>query len=171
VIVVDTTAWIDFLEARGTLFDLHLRDLILQGASLALTDIIYCEVLQGIVEDARFRRTRAILRAYPILRVRGLKTFEHAADIYRACRKTGLTIRKIVDCLIAATCLEAGTELYHNDRDFEAIARVKGLRIYRPSKALRNLRWRADGAITPSRKPPGHPPGLSSRGGLRSNWA
>jgi predicted nucleic acid-binding protein len=35
------------------------------------------------------------------------------------------------DCLIAATCLEAGAELYHNDRDFEAIAKVRRLKIYR----------------------------------------
>ncbi|MGH8005907.1 MAG: type II toxin-antitoxin system VapC family toxin [Candidatus Binatia bacterium] len=134
MIVIDTTVWIDFLEARGTSFDLHLKALIEEGASLALTDVIYCEVLQGILEESKFRRIRAILQAYPMLRVQGLETFEHAAQIYRACRRSGFTIRKTADCLIAATCLEAGVALYHNDRDFEAIARVEGLQIYRPSR-------------------------------------
>ena len=101
-----------------------------RGESLGLTDLIYCEVLQGIFDENKFRLTRNILRAYPILRVRGLSTFEHAAGIYRACRRRGLTIRKTADCLIAATCLEARAELYHNDRDFEAIAKVRRLRIY-----------------------------------------
>ena len=132
MIVVDTTVWIDFLEARGTPFDLHLKELIEEGASIALTDIIYCEVLQGILIESKFRRIRDILRAYPILQVRGLSTFEHAANIYRACRRKGLTIRKTADCLIAATCLEAEAELYHNDRDFEAVAQVTNLQIYRP---------------------------------------
>ena len=132
MIVVDTTVWIDFLEGRGTPFDLHLKKLIEQGEPLALTDIIYCEVLQGILEESKFRQTRSILRAYPILQMRGLRTFERAALIYRACRKKGLTIRKTADCLIAATCLEARAELYHNDRDFEAIAKVRRLKIYRP---------------------------------------
>ncbi len=132
MIVVDTTVWIDFLEGRGTSFDLHLKKLIEQGERLALTDIIYCEVLQGILEESKFRQTRSILRAYPILQMRGLRTFERAALIYRACRKKGLTIRKTADCLIAATCLEARAERYHNDRDFEAIAKVRTLRIYRP---------------------------------------
>ena len=132
MIVVDTTVWIDFLEARRTSFDLHLMELIERGESLALTDVIYCEVLQGILDEAKFRRTRNILRAYPIFRVRGLRTFEHAASIYRACRKKGLTVRKTADCIIAATCLEAGVELYHNDRDFEAIAKVRDLRTHRP---------------------------------------
>ena len=132
MIVVDTTVWIDFLEARGTPFDLHLKALIEKEESLALTDVIYCEVLQGVLDDAKFRRTREILRAYPILRIRGLRTFEHAANLYRACRKKGLTVRKTVDCLIAATCMDAGAQLYHNDRDFEVLAKVNGLRIYSP---------------------------------------
>ncbi len=132
MIVIDSSVWIDFLESRGTQFDLHLKDLIEQEEPLALTDIIYCEVLQGILDDKTFRRTREILRNYPIFRVRGLPTFELAAQIYRDCRKSGFTVRRTVDCLIAATCLQAGAELYHNDRDFEAIGRVKGLKIYRP---------------------------------------
>ena len=49
MIVVDTTIWIDLLEARGTSFDIHLKRLIEEGASLALTDIVYCEILQGIL--------------------------------------------------------------------------------------------------------------------------
>lgn len=132
MIVADTTVWIDFLEARDTPFDHHLQSLIEAEAPLALTDLIYCEILQGIIPEAKFRRVRSILFAYPILQVQGLSTFEYAANIYRACRRRGLTIRKTADCLIAATCLETDAELYHNDRDFEAIAQATGLKIYRP---------------------------------------
>jgi len=132
LIVVDTTVWIDLMESRETAFDLHLKELIEREEPLALTDIIYCEVLQEIADDGKFRRTREILLTYPIVKIRGLRTFEHAAQIYRDCRKQGFTIRKTVDCVIAATCLEAGAQLYHNDRDFEAIARVKRLKVYQP---------------------------------------
>lgn len=132
MIVVDTTVWIDFFEAKGTPFDLHLTDLIQRGEALALTDLVYCEVLQGILDERNFRRVRSILRSYPILRMRGLRTFDDAAQIYRDCRRRGFTIQKTADCLIAATCLRAGVDLYHNDRDFEAIAKVRTLKIYRP---------------------------------------
>lgn len=132
MIVVDTTVWIDFLEGKGTSFDAHLAELLQKGEALALTDLIYCEVLQGVQEEGDFRRVREILQSYSILRMRGLDTFEHAARIYRDCRRQGFTIRKTADCLIAATCLEAGVELYHNDRDFDAIAKVKDLKIYSP---------------------------------------
>jgi predicted nucleic acid-binding protein len=133
VIVVDTTVWIDFLEARGTAFDRHLTELLERDAPLALVDIVYCEVLQGIRDDDTYQRTRTDLLAHPILRPRGLETFETAANLFRAARRRGLTVRRSVDCLIAATCLEAGAELYHNDRDFDVLARVSDLTIYRPA--------------------------------------
>ena len=104
-----------------------------RDAPIALVDIVYCEVLQGIRDEDTYQRTRVSLRAHPILRPRGLETFESAASLYRRARRQGLTIRRSVDCLIAATCLEAAAEIYHNDRDFDAIARVSDLTIHRPA--------------------------------------
>jgi predicted nucleic acid-binding protein len=131
VIVVDTTVWIDFLAARGTAFDRHLAELLDADAPIALVDIVYCEILQGIRDEEAYRRIRLSLRAHPILRPRGLETFEAAANLYRTGRGRGLTIRRSVDCLIAATCLENGAEIYHNDRDFDALARISALMIHR----------------------------------------
>jgi hypothetical protein len=67
------------------------------------------------------------------LRPRGLETFETAANLYRTARRRGLTVRRSVDCLIAAICLESGAEIYHNDRDFDALASVSDLAVYRPA--------------------------------------
>ncbi|MCI0546507.1 MAG: PIN domain nuclease [Candidatus Rokubacteria bacterium] len=133
MIVVDTTVWIDFLGAKGTTFDRHLAELVESDAPIALVDIVYCEVLQGIRDEDTYRRTRVSLLAHPILRPRGLETFETAANLYRTARRRGLTIRRSVDCLIAATCLESDAEIYHNDRDFDSLARVSRLTIYRPA--------------------------------------
>jgi predicted nucleic acid-binding protein len=131
VIVVDTTVWIDFFNGAGTPEDHHLQQLITVGRSLALTDLIFCEILQGIREDTAFEQTRRLLLLYPILRMERLATFQHAAQIYRTCRRQGLTVRKTIDCLIAALCIEADVELFHKDSDFDAIAQVVPLRVYR----------------------------------------
>ena len=131
MIVADTTVWIDFFNGAGTPEDRHLQQLITAGQSLALTDLIYCEILQGIRENAAFEQTRGPLLLYPILRIERLTTFEHAAQIYRACRRRGFTVRKTIDCLIAALCIEEDVELFHKDADFDAIARVAPLQVYR----------------------------------------
>jgi predicted nucleic acid-binding protein len=68
VIVVDTTVWIDFLEARGTPFDRHLTELLEGDALIGLIDIVYCEVLQGIRDEDVFHRTRRSLLAHSRLR-------------------------------------------------------------------------------------------------------
>lgn len=109
MIVVDTTVWIDFFQGAETPEDLHLQRLITEGKSLALIDLIF----------------------YPILRMEQLATFEHAARIYRTCRRRGLTVRKTIDCLIAALCIEEDIELFHKDADFDAIARIAPLKVYR----------------------------------------
>ena len=87
MIVVDTTVWIDFLEARGTEFDRHLTELLENDAPIALVDIMYCEVLQGIHDEDAYHRARLSLLAHPILRPRGLETFETAASLYRTARR------------------------------------------------------------------------------------
>jgi len=35
--------------------------------------------------------------------------------------------------LIGAICLEAGAAIYHNDRDYDALAKVSPLTIHRPA--------------------------------------
>jgi len=51
-----------------------------------------------------------------------------AAELYRAARRNGLTVRSGVDCLIAACALRHALEVLHHDRDYSALARVSDLR-------------------------------------------
>jgi predicted nucleic acid-binding protein len=76
-------------------------------------------------------RLRARLLALPCLAVRGLGDFESAAELYRACRGRGATVRKLIDCLIAAVAVRENVTLLHNDRDFEVLARHTRLRTER----------------------------------------
>ena len=137
MIVVDTSVWIEFLEGTGTAFDRHLAELIRVDAPIALTEVIYCEVLQGIRDDAVHARVREELHAFPVLFLDGLRSADRAVALYRACRRKGFTIRSTVDCLIAAVCLEAGAKLFHHDRDFDVLAKVADLKLYRPSTVNR----------------------------------
>jgi predicted nucleic acid-binding protein len=55
-----------------------------------------------------------------------------AARDYRTLRTHGYTVRKTIDCLIAAFCLREGHTLLHNDHDFDPFERVLGLRVIHP---------------------------------------
>lgn len=52
-----------------------------------------------------------------------------AAAIYRELRRRGITIRSMVDALIAAVAIRIDVPVLHRDRDFGAIAQHSALRL------------------------------------------
>ena len=45
--------------------------------------------------------------------------YDYAAYLYRRCHRQGATVRKLIDCLIAAAAIRAGIPILHNDRGFQ----------------------------------------------------
>lgn len=130
MIVVDTSVWIDVLAGRRTRQARRCVELIEAGEPVALTDVIFTEVLQGLASDEQAGLVGEHLRAFPILRLEGLEDFELAAGLYRAARRKGVTIRKTLDCLIAAPCVRTGAPLLHADADFDRLATCSSLRVF-----------------------------------------
>jgi len=128
VILVDTSVWIDFFAGRDQPQVAALERLILANEDLALCGIIVTEILQGISDDATYRRVRRYLTPLIMLPMSDT-VFVEAANIYRKLRNKGITIRKSNDCIIAATALDHRCELLHNDRDFAPISEHLGLRV------------------------------------------
>ncbi len=63
------------------------------------------ELLAGTRTPAEYAKLRARLLPFPLLRLRSLSDFEKAADLYRTCRREGETVRRLIDCLIAAVAI------------------------------------------------------------------
>lgn len=131
MILVDTSVWIDFLIGRSSPFRRELHRLIENGVEIGLTGIVYQEILQGIRSDIELRKTDNYLKEFKYVPLSEPETFRHAAAIFRACTKGGRRIRKPVDALIAAQAIEADSELFHHDKDFDQIAAVEPLKLYR----------------------------------------
>ena len=129
MILVDTTIWIDFLKGTNSVFRKRLHQLIEQEEDLCLTAINLTEILQGIKSDTDFERTRRFFLAFPLFLVNDMDTYIHAARIYRVCRRSAKTVRKTVDCIIAAVAVENDLTLFHNDRDFDKIAACTKLKV------------------------------------------
>jgi len=128
VIMVDTSAWIDFLRGENSMFRHILHELIEGEEEIAITGIILTEILQGIKEERPFRTTRDFLLEFPAYEPVSI-TWIRAASIYKECRKNGNTPRSTIDCLIAAVCLEHDFTVLHKDRDYEIIAKYTGLKV------------------------------------------
>lgn len=131
MILVDTSVWIDFLNGANSEERHALHRLIEEEEDISVTEIILTEILQGIKEDREFNTVKDYLLQFPIYRPKGILTYLKAAEIYRTCRKRGKTVRKTVDCIIAAICIENDFTLLHKDGDFAIIEACTGLTCYK----------------------------------------
>jgi predicted nucleic acid-binding protein len=132
MIIVDTSVWIDVLNEVEMPAASVCIDLLRRGEPVGLTDVIFTEILQGLRTSAEAEMVERQLRSFPILQLQSLDDFAFAADLYRTARRKGVTIRKTLDCLIAAPCIQTGAALLHADQDFDLLASCTPLRIYTP---------------------------------------
>lgn len=130
MIVVDTSAWIEFLRATESRADRTLTALLAAHGPLAVTDVVVMEVLAGVRSERERRASRARLLSLPVLELHGVADFERAADLYRVVRRRGVTPRQLTDVLVALCALDAGASVLHADRDFDHLAAAIGLAVH-----------------------------------------
>jgi len=80
LILVDTSAWIEFLRATGHAADLRLRGLI-DRDELATTEPVVMELLAGAADESQAVRLRRLVLRAELLPVDGLSDFEKAAAL------------------------------------------------------------------------------------------
>ena len=128
MILVDSSAWVDFFSSKPGRGGAELRRMIEESEPFALTGVVVAEVLQGLTRDSG--RIEGFLAQWDSLEPRGFETYRSAAAIYRAARARGVSLTTI-DTLIAAVALEHGASVFTLDQDFSRIARITGLSVYR----------------------------------------
>jgi predicted nucleic acid-binding protein len=100
--LVDTSIWIEVFRKPPGL-DLEA---IVPFEEIATCLPVLQEVLQGFRSEGALQLARESLLALPVVEspLRS-ERFLEAAQIYRAARAQGVTVRSSVDCLIAACAL------------------------------------------------------------------
>ena len=127
MILVDTSAWIEFLRDTGSEICIAVDRLL--DADLAICDAVSMEVLAGARDERHLLQLRGLLGRATMLPTTPAD-YEIAASMYRTCRASGETVRKLIDCLIAAVAVRAGAEILHADTDFTTLARHTELKIH-----------------------------------------
>ncbi|WP_371195953.1 PIN domain nuclease [Glaciecola sp. SC05] len=126
MILADTSVWIDYLNGRVTPKTDFLDECLNDGV-LAMGDLIFLEILQGIVNDKQFQEVHtrlSLLDQYSMLNTDSVVRY---AKNYRKLRKKGITIRKTNDVIIASFCIQANIPLLFSDRDFKPFIEHLGL--------------------------------------------
>src|SRR5688572_22981986 len=131
MVVVDTTVWIDYWEGANSP-ETDWLDTELDRQRLGVTDVIVCELLQGVRDEVQAAAVERELAKLEVFNTGGVELAKAAAHNYRALRGRGYTVRKTIDCLIATFCLREGHSLLHRDRDFEPFERFLNLSVVHP---------------------------------------
>ena len=128
MVIVDTTVWVDFFRGDNTPQVRVLEQSLTEGEDICICGVILTEVLQGVRKDSDYRKTLSLFDSFLFLQM-NQGTFVKAAELYRTLRQQGITIRKAVDCMIAAVAIEHRIPLLHDDRDFDPIETLCGLKV------------------------------------------
>ncbi len=127
--LVDTSIWVEVFRARDRL---RLEDRF-SSDEIATCAPVVQEVLQGFRDERAYGLAREALLGMPFVESpMELVVFEEAARLFRVARRSGLTIRSTVDCLVAACALRNGLTVLHRDRDFRSLARISALKEREP---------------------------------------
>jgi predicted nucleic acid-binding protein len=132
MVIVDTTVWIDYFQGVTNLETDWLND-VLDRQRLGLTDLILCEVLQGVHDESAVTNVERHLLMLHVFETGGVDLARKAARNYRVLRSRGHTVRKTIDCLIATFCLRDQHSLLHRDRDFDPFEKYLALTVIHPS--------------------------------------
>ena len=123
--ILDTSAWIEFLRDTGSRADLALRRAFKNANPVWIPEVVYREVLQGASSVQHFIRLQTALdELAPYTSPDPFELARSASLLYARCRWQGITIRSPNDCLIAACAIEADVPLLHADRDFLTLALI-----------------------------------------------
>ena len=131
MILVDTSILIDFF--KGTINEgiKKFEAVLHNGIPFGISSIIFQEVLQGANSEKHYNLLKDYLSKQRFYHPKNeVESYAEAARIYFDCRKTGITIKSTIDCIIAQTALEHDLMLLHNDRDFHAMSKVIPLRFF-----------------------------------------
>ena len=126
MILVDTSAWIEFLRDTGSLACQRVDDLL--ATEIATCDVVRMEVLAGARNEQHLQQLRRLLARASTLPTEPAD-YDAAAALYRTCRQRGHTVRKLIDCLIAAVAIRGNVPILHRDADFDILAQHTPLQV------------------------------------------
>lgn len=125
MVLIDTSIIIDKLRKKENPKTYLLDQLQKSKAPYGISIYTYHEVLQGAKTEKEFSILESYLSSQKIFYLPNqIKIYSKSAKIFFELRRQGITIRSMIDVLIAYTAIYNQIPLLHNDRDFDNIAKI-----------------------------------------------
>ncbi|MEO5843171.1 MAG: PIN domain nuclease [Acidimicrobiales bacterium] len=129
MILIDTSAWVEYDRATGSPIDQRLTELINNDSRIAVTEPVIMEVVAGARGRQHEHDLRRLMQRCALLRFDASVDFDAAARIYLACRAKGIAPRGMVDCMIASVAHRYRASLLALDVDLARVADVIGIEL------------------------------------------
>jgi len=123
MILIDTSVVVQLLRDRTGVAAKNWRKLTARQ-DFVLCRVSQLELLQGARNDGEWDELDTYLDGQDYIEMEA-PHWRDAARIYFELRRGGLTVRSVIDCVIAQIAIENKLTLAHQDRDFEVINRVR----------------------------------------------
>ena len=128
--LVDSTVWIRHLRGNAAVTQ-RLADAVSHGDVLLSCGPIAMELIAG-ANERNDRAVDRIVQSVRQLTIDQHEDFAAAGRLSAMARRRGLTVRSLVDCLIAAVAIRhGGVVVSHCDADFDRLTEVSPLRAER----------------------------------------
>ena len=131
MITADSSVWIGFFNGADSR-QIRALDAVLDDSAneIVLLDVVLMEVLRGFRLDRDWLHAQELFAPLPVFTAGGESVALAAAGLYRDLRRAGLTVRSPIDLLVGSWCIQNDCLLLHDDRDFDGMARLKGLQTW-----------------------------------------
>ena len=129
MIVVDTSAWVEYLRRTGSPANKTLKEALDREDELGVVDVVRMELLAGAGSDEQVVTVSRLLARGVALPTLSPADHEYAASLYRAARRSGTTVRSMFDCMVASVAVRLDAPVLARDRDYEVLRQVCPLRL------------------------------------------
>ena len=133
MVLIDASAWVEFLRDTGSTVCRRVDELL--DAGIAGCDAIRMEVLAGARDElhpgAAPPPGAGDRSPHGPRALRGSGCPVPSLPPARGDGAPGETVRRLIDCLIAAVAIRSGAPILHRDGDFDVLARHPELEVAR----------------------------------------
>lgn len=128
MVLVDSSAWIDFFAKGASPTKEKLTSLVAVSDEVVICGLVLQEVLQGFKLEEEFKEAQSALLKFPLIEP-DRSTYLQASRFYRQLKKQGITVHSI-DVLLASLAIQWNASLLTLDRDFEVLRDSVGLKLF-----------------------------------------